>query len=242
MDEKNGNLKVFVLDDEPDAVKRLEILLKKIPQIQAVYTSTDPKDALDKIISVKPDLLFVDVEMPGLSGFDVVQYLQEQNQNLSYIFVTAFDQYAIKAIRSAAFDYLLKPVDIDELKCAILRLEEGGTRLQSFKSVRAYEKIRFSTRTGYIYLDPDDVVFCEACGAYTTLHLNDYNKYIVSQNLSRIQNKLPEKSFLRIGRSGLINAKFLHAIDRKSKSITLKIGNETLVLKASMKYLKGLLE
>ena len=106
---------VFILDDDPDAVARMEYLLRKYDFIKIVGKETFPKKAITLIKSNKPDLIVIDIEMPGYSGFEVIEQVRDDNYNPIIIFVTAYDKYAIKAIKESAFDYLLKPVDPEEL-------------------------------------------------------------------------------------------------------------------------------
>ena len=243
MEEKIDILKIMVLDDEKDAVIRMENLLEKIPYDTQVFSFTDPKNAVEKAKSILPDLMFVDVEMPGMSGFDVVREIQRMQIPVTVIFVTAFDQYAIKAIRNAAFDYLLKPVDVDELRETFTRyLENPKKKIQPLVSTNYTDKIRFSTRTGYIYIDPYEIIWCEARGAYTKLHLKESDNHIVSLYLRKVQEELPAKQFYRISRSAIINTNYLHFLNRKDKTVTLSVNNTTYTLKASIKYLKGLME
>lgn len=115
----------IIIDDERDACDRLENLLGKIPSIQVIAKETSADKAVEATAEHTPELIFIDVEMPGKSGFDVVKEIRERGVHPTFIFVTGYDQYAIKAIRNEAFDFLLKPVDIDELKEAIERYKKA---------------------------------------------------------------------------------------------------------------------
>ena len=114
----------ILIDDEKEALDRLAGLLAKNKVIKIKAKETNPEEALKLVAEFRPELVFTDVEMPGRTGFDVVQEIREAGLNPQFIFVTAYNQYAIKAIRSAAFDFLLKPVDIDELNEALVRFFE----------------------------------------------------------------------------------------------------------------------
>ena len=121
MSTKLKNIACLIIDDEQEACDRLESLLNKIENIDVIAKKTKAEDGIKTAIELSPDIIFLDIEMPGKSGFNIIKNIREKNFHPTFIFVTAYDQYAIKAIRSAAFDYLLKPVDIDELKSAIDR-------------------------------------------------------------------------------------------------------------------------
>ena len=117
-------LTCFILDDERDARERMAVLLQKFEDVSIIGIEGIPEDAIKSIINKKPDLVFIDVEMPRYSGFDVIKEIREQNVFPEFIFVTGYNEYAIKAIRSEAFDFLVKPVDIDELGDVIQRYRE----------------------------------------------------------------------------------------------------------------------
>ena len=138
---KNGNenmkqgtnrIKCMIIDDERDACDRLESLLNKIPEAEVISKETKPGYGIEEVINTNPDIIFLDVEMPGMSGFDVVKEIREKRLRPTFIFVTGYDQYAIKAIRSAAFDFLVKPVDIDELREAFERYIGQRNEKQKF--------------------------------------------------------------------------------------------------------------
>jgi len=116
-----NKIKCVVIDDEKEACDRLEALLCKISNLDVIAQETNADSGIKTIIELSPEIVFLDVEMPNKSGFDVVKEVNESGLQPTFIFVTGYNQYAIKAIRNAAFDYLLKPVDIDELKEAVNR-------------------------------------------------------------------------------------------------------------------------
>jgi len=114
-------IQCVVVDDEKVACERMLSLLKKIEDVDCIDFTTNPDNAIELVIKTNPDIVFIDVEMPRKSGFDVVTEIRSKGTNPTFIFVTAYNQYAIKAIKSAAFDYLVKPVDLDELKETLIR-------------------------------------------------------------------------------------------------------------------------
>jgi len=127
-------IRCFIVDDEKPAVERLSCLLKKCDYTELSGAETNADAAVKAICRQKPELVFIDVELPGKSGFDIVNEVRAENVNPTFIFVTAYQQYAIKAIRKAAFDYLLKPVDIDEL-------HESLERFRNFREQSARQDI-----------------------------------------------------------------------------------------------------
>lgn len=119
-----AKIKCFLLDDQINSIERLKSLLYQTNQVEIIGELCDPEKAIDLILKQKPELVFIDVEMPRMSGFEVVQEIRKNLFFPKFIFVTAYDQYAIKAIRAGAFDYILKPIDIDDLKEALVRFKE----------------------------------------------------------------------------------------------------------------------
>ena len=119
-----NKLNCILIDDEQEALDRLESLLIKFDFVNILEKIYDPEEAVKKIIVLKPDLVFIDVEMPRKTGFDIIKEIREKNVDPKFIFVTGYNQYAIKAIRAAAFDFLVKPIDIDELRDALNRFYE----------------------------------------------------------------------------------------------------------------------
>ena len=178
-----------------------------------------------------PALVFLDVQMPHMSGFDLLQHLD--TINFSVIFVTAFDKYAIKAIKFSALDYLLKPIDIDDLQKAIRRFKEIKTpdhtanQLRNmFKNVThqdgAFEKLAVPTLQGLEFLKVGDIIFCEADGNYTMVHLRDKQQLLVSKTLKEFENLLEESGFCRIHHSYLVNLAHIEKYERgEGGSVTM---------------------
>ena len=119
----DASITCFILDDEQDAIDRLEILIDKIPVLKVIGKETDSERAVTSLADLKPEVVFLDIVMAEKTGFEVIEALREKGISSCFIFVTAHDNYSIHAIKASAFDYLLKPVDIDELKETIRRYE-----------------------------------------------------------------------------------------------------------------------
>ena len=148
------DINCIIIDDEEEACDRLESLLNKIDHLKVMAKQTSANDGIKSVIDFYPDIVFLDIEMPDKSGFDIIDSIRENNISPSFIFVTAYDQYAVKALRKTAFDYLLKPVDIDDLKKTINRFlnqrrEREKSRLpqilksQYFMTDREIEIVQF---------------------------------------------------------------------------------------------------
>jgi two-component system LytT family response regulator len=115
------NHSCFIIDDEPDVRRRLEFILEKIGNVDIIGSAGEPEEAVILVCSLQPEIIFIDVELPRINGFEVIEQIRKFGCNPCFIFVTAFNQYAINAIKNEAFDYILKPVEIDEMKKTLER-------------------------------------------------------------------------------------------------------------------------
>ena len=159
-------LKTIIVDDEEKAQRLTENLLKQYNNVEVLGVADGVDSAYKLVIKHNPDVVFLDVEMPGKNGFELVKMLQKTIYKPEIVFVTAFDKYAIEAFKHAAFNYLLKPIDKDELSQTILRLTEkkGAENLnEKFHSLINYlepkNRIKLNTRVGYILIEPQDIIY-----------------------------------------------------------------------------------
>ena len=210
-------IRSIIIDDEADGRDALHAAIKKYcPDVEVIGLYPSPEEGIDAIRKLKPSLVFLDVQMPHLSGFDVLQQLSPIDFDV--IFVSAYDRYAIKAIKFSALDYLLKPVDIEELVHAIAKVKDrlparnNDFQYQSVlnnvqvKSGRI-EKIAVPTSTGIDFFNVDDIICCRADGSYTTVFLPNNKNCLVSKNLKDFENLLSDSGFCRVHHSSLINMK-----------------------------------
>lgn len=208
-------IKTLVVEDESKSRSMLLAMIQKVnPNLQVVGEANNVKDGVEKIKSLKPDLVFLDVSMPDGTGFDLLE--QVQGQKFDLIFATASDQHAIKAIKYSACDYLLKPIDIDELKIAIDKVLEKKTGTPNMDNLNFliqqlkkaddnFQKITLPTGNAYEIVAIKDIVRCEADASYTTFYLLDKRKIMVSFGLKHYEELLPSNEFIRVHHQHLIN-------------------------------------
>ena len=243
MNDKKIN--VLIVDDEDDAREILERQLNRLGDIIILGKASNVNEAIEMIIKLEPEIVFLDVQMPEKDGFELVKELKKYNIRTTIIFVTAHNEFAINAVKVAAFDYLLKPVVFDELKEAILRFrcskkqEADENKIDILlETLNRQGKTCFNTRTGYIYILPDNIVFCSADVNYTEIHFSKTRKEVVTVNIGRVEEMLGRDNFFRISRSHLINLKYLVKADRKTKTCELLKNNEAFVIPAPLKQIR----
>ena len=207
-------LKAIIIDDEPDCVKLLALQLKMYcPQVEVIAECTESEVGYAKIKELNPDIVFMDIEMPVMNGFQLLEKLG--GINFSLVFVTAYDQFAVKAFRFSALDYLLKPIDGKDLKAAVLKAEQRvwpkAQQLSLLKEQMSGgiknlpDKIALPYQNGVIFTEIKSVIYCESDNNYTRVFTEDGKKYVVAKTLGDIQEILEERNFLRIHRQYLIN-------------------------------------
>lgn len=207
-------LKAVIVDDEPKAIQGLTWELTNFSnEIEIVKTFSIPEDALLYLGDNTPDCLFLDIQMPTMDGF---QFLEQLNQkDIAVVFTTAYDEYAIKALKNEALDYLLKPVDSDDLQETILKIKKFRSRvvnsdkiediLINFTNTKNKKKITINTDGKLLFLNIEDIIFVESDGNYSTIFLIDGQKVLVTKKLKEVNALLPEGDFFRIHNSFVIN-------------------------------------
>jgi two-component system LytT family response regulator len=207
-------IKAIIVDDEPYCCDALEILLQRYcPQVQVAEVCHSGETALAAIKEEKPQLVFLDIEMPQMNGFEMLEKLPENNFEL--VFTTSYDQYAIKAIRFSALDYLLKQIDRQELQHAVHKL---GQRLNHqlpqqleillqkiHQPSLSVKRIALPTMEGLQLVSLDSIISCESSSNYTIFFLKDKQKLTVSRTLKEVEELLEEYSFLRVHHSYVVN-------------------------------------
>jgi two-component system, LytTR family, response regulator len=208
-------INAIIIDDEAIGLEALQFVVEKYcPEIHIKGAYKSPQQGLEGIRKVKPDLVFLDVQMPQMSGFDVL--MQAAPVNFEVIFVSAHDQYAIKAIKFSALDYLLKPIDVDELLHAVKKVKERLNSRNNFYQYQSVlnnihlksgkiEKLAVPMLDGIDFYNTQDIIYCKADGSYTVIMLKNNQQVMVCKNLIDFENLLIDSGFCRVHHSYLVN-------------------------------------
>lgn len=207
----------IIVDDEKHCRDVLALLLQKYcPQVQILASCPSAQAGVEAITLHRPDMVFLDIEMPGMNGFDMLEACRYTNFKL--IFTTAYNEYAIKAIRHNALDYILKPVDKDELVQAVERAWQDRSSQSSahveglieyLNKQKTGDRIALPTLEGLQILQSEDIYYCESDGGYTRFFLSNGKVSLISKTLKEVEDVLESKGFCRIHNSYLINLRFV---------------------------------
>jgi len=239
-------LKILIVDDEPEACELLKYMLQDGEGIEIVGIAGNVDEAVILLKDESPHLVLLDIQMPGKDGFHFIEMVEASDQSPGIIFVTAYEHYAIQAIRNSVFDYIMKPVRQEELNAAIHRFRASRKKIrkqdlsQLIETLResAPGKVKLNTRSGYILINPQEVVYCQADGNYTHIQLISGAQEITTQNLGAIEELLKGSSYFRASRSYLLNLKYLTRVDRKSCNCILEYPGDSCSIKIPAQKIK----
>lgn len=233
----NRKLKTVIIDDESDAVDFIfSIIGEYCPGLEVAGKAYDVREGVQVIKEIKPDLVFLDVEMPHGTGFDLLTNFPEKEFDV--IFITAFNHYAIKAIKFSAVDYILKPININEFIEAVNKVmqKRSSSMFRGNENIKALlenlktgvpSRLAIPTSDGMEYLNPKDIIRIEADRSYSWFYITGNRKILVSKNLKEFQDLLSDRHFFRPHNSYLINLKYVKKYIRKEGGyIEMQDGSE----------------
>ncbi|MBN8822423.1 MULTISPECIES: response regulator [unclassified Spirosoma] len=209
-------MKALIIDDEPHCRNVITQILKKYcPEISATFDCKDGQEGLEYIRRKKPDIVFLDVEMPHMNGFQMLEKLTGDELTFALVFTTAYDQFAIKAIKYSAFDYLLKPIDETELAATVQKIRAGQSHKEQIQFLKSnywqtnFNKVTVASVKGIRFLDLDEIIAVEADGNYSRFHLTSPETVLASKTLGYYEDILQEKGFFRTHKQFIINARHI---------------------------------
>ncbi|MFK5878293.1 MAG: LytTR family DNA-binding domain-containing protein [Flavobacteriaceae bacterium] len=217
-------IKVIIVDDERSAIKSLEWEIKNFcKDIEVCETFTDPSDAISAINYLKPDCVFLDIEMPEMDGFQLLNSLKFRDFDL--IITTAFDNYAIRAFKESAIDYLLKPIDSDDLIKSVAKIKTNKEKntlgdelkkaLETILPKENKSKIALPLPGKTVFINSSDIVYCKSDGNYTEIYFKDAKKEVLSKKLKTVEEIFQNEIFFRVHKSYLVNVDYIKELVKK---------------------------
>lgn len=235
--EMKTDIKVVIIDDEAHGVESIKsFIADNYPSFNILGTANSVKTAVDLLSKTDADLVFMDIELPDGSGFDILEKLSKRDFDV--IFVTAFNQYAIKAFKYSAIDYLLKPFDYDDMDAAIKKIISRGTNSKHEEQFNALlqntkldkpEKIVLATAESIEFVNVKDIIHIQSDGNYSTLHIKGRNDLLVSKNLGEFENMLEDYPFFRTHQSHLVNLNFVQKVSRFDGDVIMEGGSVAIL-------------
>jgi two-component system LytT family response regulator len=223
-------MNAIIVDDEQEIREGLEILLQEYPFVTVVAKASNVIEAKHKIELYKPDLVFLDIQLKNKTGFDLLDQLEYLDFHL--VFVTAYNDYALKAFKYNAFDYLLKPVDPVELDDTLHRLKDttysGKQLIQHSLQNHDMKRVVVKTTKEIFIIELSDIVRCEGKQGYTYFYLNDNKKILSSKTLKEYDDIMPDEIFVRTHQSHLVNLNYV-ALYSRDGTVIMKNNEEVPV-------------
>ena len=232
------SLRALIVDDEADARENLRMMLEEhCPEVQIVGQAGSANEARQRIQELQPNALFLDIKMPGEDGFQLLSSIAELD--LPVVFTTAYDEYALKAFRENALDYLEKPIDHEELSRAVKKLTKAAGELggQQPSAIAALlkdpasplsQRLAIPGRDGLVLLKLEDILYLEAADSYTTVHMKDGKRSVSSKHIRVFEDNLDPKTFFRVHKSYIINLAYLKGFSRTEGNMAV-LDNGTMI-------------
>ena len=239
-------ISTIIIDDELHCIKTLLNDIELFcPQVKVVTTCQSAQEGISAIKKYKPELVFLDVEMPVMNGFEMLDKLNAP-RDFQLIFTTAYDQFVLRAMRASAIDYLMKPIDGTELAEAIERVEKQlsnnvvenpriGNLISNTNLDEEDQRIALPDRHGYIFVSPSEICYCKAEGAYTNVYLTNDRKILISKALGETETMLPTRLFERIHHSSIVNLAHIRQLKKGDGLFIVMSNGDSLSVARSKK-------
>jgi len=243
-------LNPIIIDDERNSRETLKEMLLRYCKLAIIGEADGVESGIEAIENLNPNLVFLDIKMNDGTGFDLLRKIK--NRDFQVIFTTAYDQYAINAIRYSALDYLLKPIDMEELKTAVKRAEDimnadlgeethskVDVLLENTFNPNRLQKIVLSTSEGMHVIEVNDIIRCEADDYYTHVHIQGRKSIMISKTLKEIENTLSGNTFIRTHKSHLVNVAFIKTYVKSEGGYVILKNGENVPVSRRKKEMLG---
>ena len=241
-----NKLTALIVDDEKDARDVLRYMLKAYKEIDVIDEAENTESALYKFLDLRPDIVFLDLIMPGKNGMDFIELIKKQKIDTNIVIASAYRDMAIDAIKNEVYDFLLKPIGSRKLKSVITKIQKKKADSLNvgldniLKNIKQDTKLKLSSTNSHILIAPDDILYCAAEGSYTNIHLDNGKIELANTYLGKMEEILNDHNFFRIGRSTLINLDKLWRANRSDNSCILLANKKEVKLYGSKKQIKEL--
>lgn len=250
MESSNDNkIKTIIVDDEIFICEMLRRLLSAFDDVEVAQVFSSPVDALVFLTDNPVDLIFLDVQMPQMDGFELLDRLNESTEIPAIIFVTGFEEFAVKAIKRAAFDFLIKPVNPEELAETIRRFKlyrnkhhDSQKVIHLLDAVNNPRRLKLPSKNGVHLIDPEEIFFIESEGNYSWIRFTNGSSEMVTIQIGKLLEMLQEDQFFRISRQNIINLRYLFRLDKKKGLCFLKYETRIIELWVVKNRINQLLE
>lgn len=249
MDLPSQKIRAIILDDEKFVSSHLKLLLSAFEEIEVIQVFDLPQQALLFLADHPVDLIFLDIQMPLMDGFQFLDRLRESQEIPAIIFVTGFEEFAIKAIKRSAFDFLIKPVNPEELAETIRRFKlyrnkhhDSQKVIHLLDAVNSPRRLKLPSKNGVHLIDPEEVFFVESEGNYSWIRLANGNSEMVTIQIGKLLEMLDDDQFFRISRQNVINLRYLYRLDKKKGLCFLKYDTRIVELCVVRNRIHKLLE
>lgn len=251
---KNELISAMIVEDSHEARLLLEKYLADYPYICLVASAKSVDEATLAFLKHRPELIFLDVELDNRTGFEFLDNIRDLTENLKVIFTTAYDHYALQAIKHSAFDYLMKPIDPEELSKSMQRLqgqadlkEAGFLQKINFlqTSLNQNKPLKLNIKHGFVLVNPSEILYCQADWSYTDIFTTDNTRHTISMNIGSLEDELPKTMFIRANRSLILNLNYLQKVDKSKGLVFLRNGAQEITLSlttAKIRKLEDLLD
>lgn len=230
-------IKAIIVDDELSAIRSLKWEVEKFCKgVEITDSFTNPIEAISAINYLKPDCIFLDIEMPEMDGFQLLNNLEHKNFDL--IITTAFDNYAIRAFKANAIDYLLKPIDTDDLLLSVAKIKANKEKhtlgidlekvLKSMIPKKTPKKVPLAFSGKTVFVDSEDIMYCKSSGNYSEIFFKEQKKELISKKLLEVEKLIQSDNFFRVHKSYLVNVTYIKEFI-KSDGHYLVLENDTTI-------------
>ena len=239
----------IIVDDDDFARETLEDILSTITSIKILKSLSESSMAIKYLATLKPDIAFLDINMPKKDGISVLNEINELELSTKVIFITAHNNYLLDALKKNAFDYLMKPIKTQDLEDVIERYSIIQAKKRSIPQTDDKQQIAIKQNNNKIVIknaqqtlifESKHIAYIKADGSYTTINLFNKKTYIISRNIGKVESLFPKEHFFKISRSIIVNTNYINRIDRLRKNIHLLYNDTNVVLKASKKLMYNL--